>query len=148
MGTYKQVLYHIIFATKNRESTITQTNQEALYKYIWGIIRGKSCHLYRIGGMEDHLHIFTDLNPALSLASYIKDIKLASSCWMKESGLFPQFTYWQEGYGAFTCSVNERDTLIDYIKNQKEHHKKESFFDEYKRLLAANEIPFDEKYLL
>lgn len=67
---------------------------------------------------------------------------------MKESGLFPRFTYWQEGYGAFTCSVHERDTVIAYIRNQKEHHQTESFLDEYKRLLRDNGIPFDEKYLL
>jgi REP element-mobilizing transposase RayT len=148
MGTYKQLYYHIVFATKNREPALSHIHQEALYKYIWGIVNGKHCHLYRIGGMEDHLHIFSDLNPALSLSGFIKDIKLASSCWMKESGLFPHFTYWQEGYGAFTCSVKDRDVVIDYIRNQKEHHKKESFYDEYKRLLTEHEIPFEEKYLL
>ncbi|NTS39450.1 IS200/IS605 family transposase [Flavisolibacter sp. BT320] len=148
MGTYKQLFYHIVFATKNREPTLTQSNQEALYKYIWGIIKNKHCHLYRIGGIEDHLHIFSDLHPALSLANFIKDMKMGSSCWIKESGLFPQFSGWQEGYGAFTCSVKEKDAVIDYIKNQKEHHKKESFYDEYKRLLMENEIPFEEKYLL
>jgi putative transposase len=148
MGTFKQIYYHIVFATKNREPVLTQTNEEALYKYIWGIIKGNHCHLYRIGGMEDHLHIFSDLHPALSLADFIKDIKLASSCWIKESGLFPKFSNWQEGYGAFTCSLKERNAVIGYIKNQKDHHTRESFHDEYKRLLIENEIPFDERYLL
>ena len=148
MGTYKQLYYHIVFGTKHREPTLVRQNQEDLYKYISGVIKDHHCHLYRIGGMEDHLHIFSDLNPVLSLADFIKNIKLASSCWMKESGLFPKFTYWQEGYGAFTCSVKERDAVIAYIKNQKEHHQTESFFEEYKRLLIENEIPFEEKYLL
>jgi putative transposase len=82
------------------------------------------------------------------LADYIKDIKVASSLWMKENGHFPTFTAWQDGYGAFTYSTKEKDTIIEYIKNQKEHHKKESFYDEYKRLLRENGIAFDEKYLL
>jgi hypothetical protein len=67
---------------------------------------------------------------------------------MKESGFFSGFTYWQDGYGAFTYSVKERDAIIGYIKNQKEHHQQESFLNEYKRLLIEQEIPFEEKYLL
>lgn len=98
--------------------------------------------------MEDHLHIVSDLHPSISLADYVKEIKVASSVWMKESGLFPHFTNWQDGYGAFTFSVKERDAVIAYVRGQKEHHKKESFYDEYRRMLAENEIPFEEKYLL
>jgi putative transposase len=78
----------------------------------------------------------------------VKDIKVSTSIWMKESGNFPSFIGWQEGYGAFTCSVRSRDRIIDYIKNQKEHHKKKSFIDEYKALLTEHEIEFDERYLL
>jgi putative transposase len=148
MSTYKQIFYHIVFSTKHREHTLAEAHQEELYKYIWGVIKSHNCHLYRIGGMEDHLHIFSDLHPSVSLADYIKDIKLASSSWMKESGLFPSFTHWQGGYGAFTCTVKEKDTIIAYIKNQKQHHKQENYHDEYKRLLIENEIPFDEKYVL
>lgn len=107
-----------------------------------------NCHLYRIGGAEDHLHIFSDLHPSLSLADYIKNIKVASSVWMKEGGRFPAFTNWQDGYGTFTHAIREKDIIIMYIRNQKEHHKKESFYDEYKRLLLENGVEFDEKYLL
>lgn len=98
--------------------------------------------------MEDHLHIFSDLHPSISLNDYVKDIKVASSIWMKNHGMFPDFYGWQDGYGAFTYSSREKNMIIDYIKNQKEHHKKETFFDEYKRLLIENGISFDEKYLL
>lgn len=108
----------------------------------------KSCKLYRINGTQDHIHIFSDLHPSVCLADYIKDIKLASHSFMKESGLFPAFTAWQSGYGTFTYSIKEKDTIIDYVKNQKEHHKQESFYDEFKRLLIENGILFDEKYLL
>jgi len=90
----------------------------------------------------------SDLHPSIALADYVKDIKVASSLWMKDCGLFPDFEGCQDGYGAFTYSVRERDMIINYIKNQKQHHQKECFYDEYKRLLIENEIEFDEKYML
>ena len=148
MSTYKQIFYQIVFSTKNREATLIQEHEESLYKYIWGIIKERHCKLYRIGGMEDHLHIFSDLHPSICLADYIKDIKQGSGNWIKSSRLFPKFKGWQDGYGAFTYSIKEKQTIIDYIKDQKEHHKTETFYDEYKRLLMENEIEFDEKYLL
>lgn len=98
--------------------------------------------------MPDHIHIFSDLHPTICLSDYVKDIKVATSLWMKAHGGFPDFTAWQDGYGAFTYSIKEKDRLIEYIKNQKEHHKKETFYDEYKRFLIENEIEFNEKYLL
>ena len=148
MSSHRQIFYQIVFGTKNRESTIEEANSDDLYKYIWGVIKNNNCKLYRINGVEDHIHIFSDLHPSVSLADYIKDIKVASSLWMKECGKFPKFKSWQEGYGAFTYSVKEKDMIINYIKNQKQHHKVESFYDEYKRLLIENGIEFDEKYLL
>ena len=148
MSTYRQIFYHIVFSTKNREATLAEKHADALYKYIWGIIKERNCKLYRIGGMEDHLHIFSDLHPSISLADYIKDIKQGSSNWMKGNGLFPKFNGWQDGYGAFTYNIKEKQIVIDYIKNQKEHHKTETFYDEYKRLLVENGIEFNEKYLL
>jgi REP element-mobilizing transposase RayT len=98
--------------------------------------------------MPDHIHIFSDLHPTVCLSDYIKDIKLASSAWIKENRFFPEFPGWQDGYGAFTYTINEKQKVINYIMNQKEHHKKETSFDEYKRLLIENGIEFDEKYLL
>ncbi len=148
MSSYKQIYYQIVFGTKYRKPTIAEPHCEALYKYIWGIINNKKCKLLRINGIEDHIHIFSDLHPSVALADYVKEIKVASSIWMKESGLFPDFEGWQDGYGAFTYSVRAKDMIINYVKNQKEHHKKETFYDEYKRLLIENEIEFDEKYLL
>ncbi len=75
--------------------------------------------MYRINGIEDHIHIFSDLHPSISLADYVKDIKVASSLWMKESGKFPEFNGWQDGYGAFTYSISEKDRVINYIKKSK-----------------------------
>lgn len=89
MSSFKQVYYQIVFGTKYRKATIPEEHYEKLYKYIWDIIDEKKCHLYRINGVEDHIHIFSDLHPSIALADYIKDIKVASNDWMKESGLFP-----------------------------------------------------------
>jgi len=148
MGTYRQIFYQIVFSTKHRKPTIAGTGEEELYKYISGIIKNKHCKLYRINGIENHIHIMSDLHPSVCLSDYVKDIKVASNLWMKESANFPAFEGWQDGYGAFTYSIREKDMIINYIKKQKEHHKCESYYDEYKRLLIEHEIEFDEKYLL
>ncbi len=145
---YRQIFYQIVFGTKHRKPTINKESETELYKYIYGIIKNKKCKLYRINGIDDHIHIMSDLHPTICLSDYVKDIKVASSIWMKESGKFPLFEGWQDKYGAFTCSIREKDMIINYIKNQKEHHKTESFYDEFRRLLIENEIEFDEKYLL
>jgi len=146
--SYRQIFYQIVFGSKNRKPVIPETHCKELYQYISGIIKNKKCKLYRINGIEDHIHIFSDLHPTVSLSDYIKDIKVASSIWMKADGNFPKFEAWQEGYGAFTYSTREKDMIINYVKNQKEHHKIETFYDEFKGLLIENGIEFDEKYLL
>lgn len=148
MSTYTQILYQIVFSTKNRERTITNPNRQELFKYIWGILNKKNCHLYRINGVDDHLHIVTHLHPSVPLASLIKDIKLASTEFIRKDNLFENFRGWQDGYGAFTYSVKEKERLIEYIKNQGEHHKIKTFREEYIELLKEHEIEFDEKYLL
>jgi hypothetical protein len=81
------------------------------------------------------------------LADFVKELKVSSSIWLKQNRNFPDFISWGEGYGGFTVSHQDKDRIIEYIKNQKEHHKKEEFLDEYKRLLRELEIDFDEKYL-
>jgi REP element-mobilizing transposase RayT len=146
MSAYRQILYHIIFRTKYSEKTLCREHAHDLYKYIWGIIKNKKCVLYRINGMEDHIHILSDLHPSLALADYIKDIKVASSKWMKESGYFPDFKGWGIKYCALTYSYKEKDIIVRYIKNQQEHHKEESFQDEIKRIFKEQEIDLDEKW--
>ncbi|MCO5251254.1 MAG: IS200/IS605 family transposase [Candidatus Kapabacteria bacterium] len=148
MSTYTQIIYQIVFSTKNRERTLTKPNREELLKYIWGILKSKNCHLYRISAVEDHLHLITHLHPTISLASLVKDIKLASSTLIKQKGLFPNFGGWAEGYGAFTYSIREKDRLILYVKNQEEHHRTKSFREEFIEMLQEHEIEFDEKYLV
>ena len=147
MSTYTQILYQIVFSTKRRERTLQKDNRAELFKYMWGILKNKKCHLYRINGVEDHIHIVTHIHPTIALANLIKDIKLASSAFIKEKNLFPNFDGWQEGYSAFTYSIKEKDNLIEYVKNQEEHHKTITFKEELIELLKEHGVEFDVKYL-
>jgi len=148
MSTYTQILYQIVFSTKNREHTLLKINRDKLYKYIWGVLKNKNCHLYRIGGITDHIHLVIGLHPAIPLDSLIKDIKLASSDHIKALQLFPEFNGWQVGYGGFTYSFKDKDKLIEYVKNQEEHHATKSYLEELKELLKEHGIEYDEKYLM
>lgn len=148
MSTFTQILYQIVFSTKNREQTLIGEGQKRLFTYIWQILKNKDCHLYRIGGIEDHLHIVTHIHPIIAPAMLIKDIKLATSDFIKQEKLFIQFTGWQEGYGAFTYHISAKDNLINYVKNQKEHHQKINFKEKFISLLEEHRIKFEEKYLL
>ena len=147
MSTYTQILYQIVFSTKNRKRALIKENRPELFKYNWGILKNKKCHLYRINGVEDHLHIVTHIHPTVALASLVKDIKLASSAFIQEKKLFRDFDGWQEGYAAFTYSIDAKDNLIEYAKNQEEHHKTKTFREELIELLQEHQIEFDEKYL-
>lgn len=148
MSTYTQILYQIVFSTKNREHTLSKPKRDELFRYISGVLKNKNCHLYQIGGVADHLHIITHLHPSIALASLVKDIKLASSEHIKNHQLFPLFDGWQVGYGGFTYSFKDKDHLINYVKNQEEHHKEKPYREELVELLKEHEVEFDEKYLL
>lgn len=147
MSTYTQILYQIVFSTKRRERTLQKEGRQELFKYIWGILKNKKCHLYRINGVEDHIHIVTHLHPTVALASLVKDIKLACDDHIKNTGLFPDFCGWQDGYSAFTYAFSAKDDLIEYVKNQEEHHKTKSYKEELMELLKEHGVAFDEKYL-
>ena len=148
MSTYTQLLYHIVFSTYQRTQSLSENGRPELFALIFGLLKNKNCHLYRINGMEDHLHIFTHIHPTIPVSSLIKDIKLASSDMIKRNRLFDHFEGWQKGYGAFSVNYSSKDKLIEYIKSQQEHHQKIDFIQEYKRILEENGIRFDEKYLL
>lgn len=148
MSTYTQILYQIVFGTKNRAPILKVDHRPELFKYISGILDHKKCHLYQINGVEDHLHILIHLHPSVSLAELVKDIKLASTKYIKEKGFFPGFTGWQDGYGAFTYSIDRKDILTDYIRRQEEHHRSTTFRDEYMALLKEHGVMYDEKYLV
>ncbi len=118
MSSYRQHLYHLVFRTKNSVPTIKQDHVNELYAYIAGSVKNKNSHLYRINGAANHLHILTDMYPSIAPIDFMREVKASSSLWMKKSQLFPQFVGWEEGYGSFTCSYKDINSLIEYIKNQ------------------------------
>ena len=147
MNSYRQILYHIVFCTYNRQNTIPAEHQEELYRYIWGIIKNRKGVLYQINGMENHLHLLSDLHPTVALSDFIKEIKTASNSWMKQTGNYPLFTSWAEGSCSLTYAFKDKEMIVNYIKNQKEHHRKVTFEDEYRALLREHGIEPDERYI-
>ena len=148
MSTYTQIIYHIVFSTKKRSRSLSKDQRRHMFEYMWGVLEKKKCHLYRLNGVEDHIHLLTHLHPTVSLSNLVKDIKVASSQFIKEKKLFDSFEGWQDGYSAFTVSVSEKDRLTEYVKNQEEHHQVESFDDELRRLLKEQGIDFEDRFLL
>lgn len=110
--------------------------------------KNKKSFLYRINGMPDHIHILVGIHATIALSDFVKELKTSTNPWIKNSGKFPDFKSWGKKYAAFTIRYQEKDTVIEYIKNQREHHKTESFKDEYRRLIIENGIEIDEKYFL
>lgn len=147
MATFTQILYQIVFSTKNAEDTMVLVETEKLYRYIWGILKNKKCILYQINGTKNHLHILTHIHPTIAVSDLIKDIKVSSSVWIKEEKIFPDFRSWQEGYGAFTYHISQKEIIANYIKKQREHHRVKTFKEEYIELLKEHGIEFEEKYL-
>ena len=148
MSTHTQICYHIVFSTKDRQPTLRADRREDPFRYIWGIIKNRHGHLYRINGVEDHLHIVSSLHPTVCLADFVKDIKTGSAHWIKDNSVFKSFSHWQEGYAAFTCSRRDIDDLIEYIRRQQEHHRRTTFVEEYRKLLEEAGIEFDVRYML
>jgi putative transposase len=147
MSTHTAISCHIVFSTKNREPVLKRDCREDLFRYIWGIIKNHHSHLYRINGVEDHLHILSSLHPTVSLADFVKEVKTGSALWIKHNSVFKSFRHWQEGYAALTCSSRDIDNLIEYIKGQEEHHRKTTLEEEYRKLLLDAGVDFDARYL-
>lgn len=147
MSTYTQILYQIVFATRNRLPVLHKSNRDQLYKLIWKILEDHKCHPYYINGVEDHIHIATDLHPSVALSNLVKDIKVITTKAIKEHKLFPHFECWQEGYGAFTYSIKDKDKLLNYILNQEKHHQSDSSKKELFKLLNEHLVQYDLKYL-
>ena len=138
--SHVSLLYHIIFRTKYSKPSISELNEQKLYAYISGIIKNKKGILFAIGGKLDHIHILVSIPPNIAISDFMKVLKVESSKWIKDSGYFPSFLGWGSGYAVFSCSNNEKDTIFNYIKNQKEHHKKVLFKDELERFFKENGI--------
>jgi REP element-mobilizing transposase RayT len=149
MSTYTQILYQIVFGSKDYTEFLTAENQGPLFGYIVGILRKRECHPYQIGGYGNHLHILTHVSTTNTLADLVRDIKRAShEMMLREKILYRHFPGWQVGYGAFTYNISLKPVLIKYIQNQEEHHRKASYKEELTKLLTENMLPFKEEYLL
>ena len=146
-NTYTQISIHTIFAVKGRQSIIAPDWRDSLHSYIAGIITDEGAFSLAVGGWKDHVHAFFGLQPTLSISEIMKKIKAGSSGWVNREGLVDGKFQWQSGYGAFSYSKSQRDSVIKYIINQEEHHRKESFREEYLRMLNNFEVSYNEKYL-
>ncbi|MBU0519276.1 IS200/IS605 family transposase [bacterium] len=146
--SYTQLYYHIVFTTKRRNPVLLEPRREELFKYIWGTVNKLNCQLYRINGIEDHIHVFCSIHPKVCLADFVKSIKGASWNWIRSNEIFPEFTQWQNSYSAFTHSNSEKDRIIQYIINQQEHHKDLLTEDELQILYGNAGLKFDKKFLL
>ena len=145
---YTQLYYHIVIRTKHSIPCIVEMHEKELYKYIWGFCNNNNCKLERINGMPDHLHMLLSIHPSLSISSFIHDLKLASTYYIKtNSDKFPLFQGWSEGYCALTYSKDEKSKVYDYIVRQKEHHQRKTFREELIEVLTECGIPYDERYI-
>ena len=146
-STLSNLLYHVVFSTKNREPLLIPAVRDDLYRYIAGIIKKEKGVLIQIGGMPDHLHLVVKLNPAHSLSDIMKNIKAGSSKWINEQKMLMGRFGWQEGYGAFTISESQLPGVIRYVKEQENHHRTLSFKDEFIMFLKRHRIEYDERYI-
>lgn len=146
-GTFSQIYIQIVFAVKGRDSLIRSEWDERLYQYITGIVRTKGQKMLAINGMPDHIHFFIGMKPSCCLSDLVREVKKSSNEFINENKLSPFKFTWQEGFGAFSYSHSQIDNVIHYIMNQKEHHRKRTFKEEYLDFLKKFEVEHDEKYL-
>lgn len=146
-NTYSQIYIQIVFAVKGRENLISKSHREELHKYITGIVQKREQKMLSVFCMPDHCHLLIGLKPSMSISDLVRDIKAGSSKFINDSKWVRGKFNWQEGFGAFSYSKNQIDTVCNYILNQEEHHKKRSFKEEYLDLLVQFEVEYEEKYL-
>jgi putative transposase len=146
-GTYSQIYIHIVFAVKGRASLIHSSWEERLYKYITGIVQNKEQKMLAINGMPDHIHFFIGMNPSTSISDLVREVKKSSNEFINENKFTKGKFAWQEGYGAFSYGHSQLNIVIQYIRNQKQHHTKKTFKEEYLDFLKKFEVDYNEKYL-
>jgi len=146
-GTFSQIYIQIVFAVQGRQNLIQPSFEEELHKYISGIITGKEQKSLAVNGMPDHVHVLVGLKPSMRISDLVRDIKNNSTNFINEPGWLKNVFSWQQGYRAFSYSESQFGRVIDYIKNQKQHHQKRTFKQEYLSFLKKFNVPFEEKYL-
>jgi len=146
-NTYTQIYIHIVFAVKHRDALISSSWKERLHKYITGIIQNKGHKLIAINTMPDHAHIFIGMKPDAALSDLVRDVKKDSTNFINR-GIKPHGTFaWQEGFGAFSYSHSQIDTVVKYILNQEEHHRRRTFREEYEGMLREFAVEYDTRYV-
>ena len=145
--SYTNLVYHIVFSTKDRRPLIKADHQVRLYDYIGGTIRAAGGISLELNGTEDHVHLLAKLRPDRALSDVLRDLKANATGWMHD--VFPSLENfsWQRGYGAFSVSYSNVEEVRHYIARQKEHHQKISFRDEFIQFLSGNGIEYDERYI-
>ena len=143
--TYTNLLAHIVFSTKERYPFIKAEHEQRLYEYIGGSIRGMKCICLEIGGVEEHVHMLVKLRPTLSVSRFLEELKPTVTKWARP--IIHRKFEWQDGYGAFSIAESQVPSVRRYIQNQKEHHKKQTFEDEFKAMLERAGIEYDERFL-
>ncbi|MCH6234280.1 IS200/IS605 family transposase [Cognataquiflexum rubidum] len=146
-GTFSQLYIHVVFAVRGRKSLILSNWEDELYKYVTGIIQNKDQKLLAINGMPDHIHILIGMKPNCCLSDLVREVKKSSNNFIKERKFTRQKFEWQDGYGAFSHGQRSLDNVIQYIMNQKERHKTQTFRDEYVAFLKKFQIEYKEEYL-
>jgi len=146
-GTFTQIYLHFVFAVKFREALIQQKYQKEVFPFIAGLIDSMGHKSFAVNGMPDHVHVFMSFSPSKSPSETIKEIKRASSNFINEKKWFPGKFQWQNGYGCFSYSKSQVDTVVNYVLNQKEHHHKITFQEEYLAFLKKFEVDYDDRFL-
>ena len=142
-----EVFIHIVFSTKDRQPFIASSIEPKLHNYLSSVCQNNECRKLAIGGMPDHIHILTSLSRKIAISTLIKELKTCSSKWMKDQHPSLSQFYWQRGFGVFSTAPSMLNRVIEYIDNQKEHHKKVSFQEEYRKWLKGYGIDFNERYV-
>ena len=147
--SFTKSVYHIVFGTKYRQPTIPIDVERKLYKILYDLMKNYGAFVYRIGGMPDHVHILVQLPATIAVADFVRDLKTATNVYLKDNkGSFPNFDGWAKSYCALSYSIREKDMVVNYIRNQKEHHKRVSFKDELLDLLRESGVEVDMKYFM
>lgn len=146
-NTYTQIHIQAVFAVQNRNALINVTWEDELYKYITGIIQNNGHKVLAINGMPDHIHVLFGMRPVQSLSDLIKAVKQDSSKWINTKGFVKGKFSWQAGYGAFSYRKADVPTIINYIRNQKKHHKKTNLQEEYLSMLKEFDVSYDDRYI-
>ncbi len=146
--SFAPIYLHIVFSTKNRIPFLQDKElRRRVHHYLEETLRGFKCHPFRVGGVEDHVHIACQLSRQRTVSALVRDLKRRSSRWIKAKGFETTSFFWQTGYGAFSISPGHLKPLLIYISSQEVHHRQESFQDEVRRLLRTYDVEYDERRL-